>query len=171
MMMGTPLFQWLPSIQWLWLFGWEDYGERVNPHNPPNGQGMPDQSPLAPTLLPLLVTRWGSWAGWGKPQQLNLLISWGFPHLTPPRGSQRATGHWQFQGYSFGVVNDTAKFRSPLQEEYNLFDYHRNHYVFNHHDAFNHHCNHDLFDHHHNHDLFDHHHNHDVINSNPRFHA
>ena len=88
--------------------------ERVNPHNPPNGQGMPHQSPLAPTLLPLLVTRWGSWAGWGKPQQLKLLISWGFPHLTPPRGSQRATGHWQLHGYSFGVVNDTANVRSPI---------------------------------------------------------
>ena len=34
--------------------------KKVNPHNPPNGQGMPHQSPLAPTLLPLLVTRWGS---------------------------------------------------------------------------------------------------------------
>ena len=71
--------------------------ERVNPHNPPNGQGMPHQSPLAPTLLPLLVTRWGSWAGWGKPQQLKLLISWGFPHLTPPRGSRVAQKNSTFE--------------------------------------------------------------------------
>ena len=73
--------------------------ERVNPHNPPNGQGMPHQSPLAPILLILKLseTGWGGWAGWGKPQQLKLLIWWGLPHLTPPRGSQRATGHRQFQ--------------------------------------------------------------------------
>ena len=58
----------LASInQWLRLFGWEDYGERVNPHNPPNGQGMPHQSPLAPTLLPLLVKGGGVELAEGSP--------------------------------------------------------------------------------------------------------
>ena len=46
-----------------------------------------------PMLVLMLMTimmrdRWC--ASKGKPQQLKLLIRWGFPHLTPSRGSQRA---------------------------------------------------------------------------------